>query len=196
MLIGTVCFGKSTNPYSRVVLSLIISIRAAMAMKIADRSIQVPILWSIVMPEGFLLKAMGTKMRSYMGIKIIMARLIKDWRAAAGTSKPGTIVLSMVAPCLVKKVKGWTNTIAYTKLVTHIGIRLRTAFASSTSLMLHTFPSSLELFGASNALLRNLPYQRIKITIRDDFEVNKQLKSCFGKLAVIGLSTQRARVLQ
>ena len=75
-------------------------------MQTAEKSIPIPILCNIVIPEGFLVKALaiGTKMRSYIGMTRIMDRLTKDCSEAAGISKPGKIVLSMVAPCLVKKV--------------------------------------------------------------------------------------------
>ncbi|CAK9139842.1 unnamed protein product, partial [Ilex paraguariensis] len=72
------------------------------------------------------------------------------------TSKPEPMDLSIVTPCLVYNVDDCAKTMAYAKHVTHIGNSLRTAFASSTSLMLHTFPSSFEPSGASKALLRNL----------------------------------------
>lgn len=78
--------------------------------------------------------ARGTKRRSYMGMMSTMARPIRDCSEAAGISKPGKIVLSIVAPCLVKKVVHCAYTMAYTKLVAHMGKSLRTAFASSTSL--------------------------------------------------------------
>ena len=73
----------------------------------AEKSIPVPILCNIVMPEDFLVKALaiGTKMRSYMGMTRIMDRPTKDCSEAAGISKPEKIVLSMVVPCLVKKVE-------------------------------------------------------------------------------------------
>lgn len=41
-----------------------------------------------------------------------IARLIKDWSEAGGISMPGEIDLSMVTPCLVKKVEDCANTTA------------------------------------------------------------------------------------
>ena len=76
-------------------------------MQTAEKSIPIPILCNIVMPDGFLEKALaiGTKMQSYMGMTRIMDRPTKDRSEAVGISKPGKIVLSMLAPCLVKKVE-------------------------------------------------------------------------------------------
>ena len=64
------------------------------------------------MPDGFLVKivAMGTKTRSYIGMKKITAMLIKDLSEAGGMSKPDPIDLSMVVPCLVKKVEDCAST--------------------------------------------------------------------------------------
>ena len=114
-------------------------------MQMADKIIPVPILCSIVMPEGLVVKALaiGTKIRSYIGMKRKMAKPIKDCREAAGILKPIKSVLSRVAPCLVKKVEDCAYTIAYTKLVAHMGTSLRNSFASSTSLTVQTLPSSL-----------------------------------------------------
>ena len=110
------------------------------------------------MPDGFLVKvlAIGTKMRSYMGTMRTMERLIKAWSEEAGMSIPHPIDLSMVIPCLVKKVDDCANTIAYTRQVAHMGNSLKTAFASSTSSMVHCLPFPLEPSGASNALFKHL----------------------------------------
>ena len=128
-----------------------------------DINIPIPILCSIVMPDGFLVKslALGTKMRSYIGTKRTMERLIKARSDAAGMSKPDHTDLSMVIPCLVKKVDDCANAIAYTKHVDHMGNSLRTDFASSTSLTLHAFPSSSKQVCTSKALFRNLPQQKL-----------------------------------
>lgn len=48
---------------------------------------------------------------------------------------------SIVAPCLVNKVGGSANTMAYTTVV-HFGTSLTIAFASSTSLALHALAYS------------------------------------------------------
>lgn len=63
----------------------------------------------------------------------------------------------MVIPCLVNRVDVCANTMAYIKLVAHIGPNRINAFASSTSVMLQTDSYSFEPSAASNALLRNLP---------------------------------------
>lgn len=155
---GTVSFGMSTSPYSKAVWRRFFSIIAAITIESIDKKMPVPILWSIVMPVGFpvIALATGTKIRSYIGIKTTTERLMKDCNDAAGTSKFEPRDLSKVAPCLVNKVDDCENTIAYTKHVVHIGINLRIALASSTSLILQILPFSLEPLGASNALLRNL----------------------------------------
>lgn len=155
---GIVAFGMSTSPYCIAVSRRFFSTIAAITMESIDKKIPVPILWSTVIPDGFLVIALatGTKIRSYIGIKTTTERLMKDCNEAAGTSKFEPRDLSKVAPCLVNKVDDCENTIAYTKHVIHIGINLRIALASSTSLILQIFPFSLEPSGASNALLRNL----------------------------------------
>lgn len=158
MLMGTVAFGMSTRLCSKAVWRRFFSIIAATTIESIDKKMPVPILWSIVMPDGFpvIALATGTKIRSYIGIKMTTERLMKDCNEAAGTSKFEPRDLSIVAPCLVNKVDDCEKTIAYTKHVVHIGINLRIALASSTSLILQIFPFSLEPLGASNALLRNL----------------------------------------
>ncbi|KAL0542068.1 hypothetical protein IC582_022157 [Cucumis melo] len=93
---------------------------------------------------------------------MIIPRPIKDWSEAAGTSNPTTIDLSIVTPCFIKKVDDWENTIAYAKHVTQIGTSLNTAFASSTSLMLHAWPSSFKLLGTIKVFSRNLQNYRIQ----------------------------------
>lgn len=110
------------------------------------------------MPDGFPVKAlaMRTKIQSYMGMKRIIVMGMKDRSEAAGMRKPDPMDLSIVIPCLVKKVDDCAVTIPYTKLVAHMGNRLSTALASSTSVMLHAFPSPFKQAGTSNALLRKL----------------------------------------
>lgn len=66
-----------------------------------------------------------------------MERGAKDVNEAAGIVKLDEIDLSIVAPCLVKKVVSCAYTMANTMIVIHTGKMLRTAFASSTSLLLH-----------------------------------------------------------
>ncbi|GER27518.1 methionyl-tRNA formyltransferase, partial [Striga asiatica] len=65
-LIGTVDSGLSTNPCSTAVVRRLCSTRAAVTMVVKDKNTPVPIRWSMVMPEGFLVRdcAVGTKMRS------------------------------------------------------------------------------------------------------------------------------------
>lgn len=68
-----------------------------------------------------------------------------------------------MAPCLVKNVEIWENTIPYTKHVAQIGTSSKTDLASSTSAMVHTLASALEEYGTSSALSRNLKqYERNK----------------------------------
>ena len=81
---------------------------------------------------------------------------MKVWSEAAGILKVEPSERSMVTPCSVKSVGDCANRMAYARHVAHIGTSLRTAFASSTSLMLQTFPCSFEPSGESKALLRNL----------------------------------------
>jgi hypothetical protein len=102
-------------------------------------------------------------------MKSTMERFIKNWSEAAGKSIPCEIDLSIVTACLVKRVDLCANTTANTKHEVHIGTSLSNALASSTSLMLHTFPSSFEPFGASRALLRNLLHYKIQIAILEEF---------------------------
>ena len=157
--IGRVVFGISSSSYSSAVFRRFNSTRAAITMVMAIKNIPIPILWSIVMPDGFLVKdlAIGTNMRSYIGMKMRTVRALKNWSEAAGMWKPEPIDLSSVVPCLVNKVGGCASTIPYPKHVAHMGNSLSTAFASSTSLRLHAFPFSPDPPGRSNALLRNLP---------------------------------------
>lgn len=82
--------------------------------------------------------------------------LMKLWSVAAGTWKLDPIDLSMVTPCLVNNVENWAKTTANAKQLDQIGISRRTAFASFTSLRLHTFPSSFDPSGEIKALFRNL----------------------------------------
>ncbi|CAA6674360.1 unnamed protein product [Spirodela intermedia] len=56
-----------------------------------------------------------------MGTKARAERWMKLWSAAGGTRKEGVILLSMVLPCLVKKVEDWASTTAYSKQVTRLG---------------------------------------------------------------------------
>lgn len=65
------------------------------------------------MPDGFLVKivATGTKTRSYIGRKRTAVIVIKDLSEAGGTSKPDPIDLSIVVPCLIKKVDACASTV-------------------------------------------------------------------------------------
>ena len=101
--------------------------------------------------------AKGTKIKSYMGMKSTMAKPMKHCSEAAGMLKPGQIVLSIVAPCLVKKVVVCANTMPYPKLDAQIGTSLRAAFASITSLIVQTSPFEPSVGG--KALLRNLEHR-------------------------------------
>ena len=91
-----------------------------------------------------------------MGMKRTTDRLIKDCNEAGGTEKLGPNDLSMVRPCLMKKVEDCEKTIAYTRLAAHTGNSLRTAFASSTSLLQQAILLSSELRRPIKALFKNL----------------------------------------
>lgn len=98
-----------------------------------------------------------TKMPSYIEMTRTMERLMNDCSEAGGVSIPPPIDLSMVIPCLVKKVDDYANTIAYPKQVAHMGNSLRTAFAFSKSSILHCPPFSWEKsVGVSIALFKCL----------------------------------------
>lgn len=58
-------------------------------------------------------------------------------------SKLGVIDPFIFAPCLVKKFEGYANIMPYTEVVAVTGTSLRSAFASSTSLILHTWHTPL-----------------------------------------------------
>uniref|UniRef100_A0A2K1Y402 Uncharacterized protein n=1 Tax=Populus trichocarpa TaxID=3694 RepID=A0A2K1Y402_POPTR len=54
-------------------------------------------------------------MRSKTGTSITIVRLVKDRSVAVGIMKPDAIVLSLLAPCMVKNVEYCASTMAYSQ---------------------------------------------------------------------------------
>lgn len=61
-------------------------------------------------------------MRSKTGTSITIVRFVKDRSVAVGIMKPDAIVLSLLAPCMVKNVEYCASTMAYNRFVALIGI--------------------------------------------------------------------------